>query len=79
MEEKIILWSTGCPKCKVLIKKLEQKGYNPGIDYILEENNDKITAEATKRNSFSVPFITEGEKLYDFASANKFIAALKAK
>lgn len=34
METKIILWSTHCPRCKVLTLKLQQKG----IKY--EEIND---------------------------------------
>ncbi len=32
----IILYSTGCPRCKVLKKKLDAKG----IVYTLEENED---------------------------------------
>lgn len=34
MGERVILWSTHCPRCKVLSLKLQQKN----IEY--EENND---------------------------------------
>ncbi len=38
--EKIILYSTDCPKCKVLTKKLEEKG----IEYDIEKSVDKMIA-----------------------------------
>lgn len=38
--EKIVLYSTDCPKCKVLVKKLEEKG----IEYDTEKSVDKMIA-----------------------------------
>lgn len=38
--EKIILYSTDCPKCKVLTKKLEENG----IEYDIEKSVDKMIA-----------------------------------
>lgn len=28
MDDRIILYSTGCPKCRILKKKLDEKGVN---------------------------------------------------
>ena len=44
MNTKIILWSTHCPRCKVLETKLKQKGIN------YEENNnvEEMTAKGFK-------------------------------
>lgn len=76
---KFTLWSSGCPKCKVLIKKLEQQGYLPEKDYVLNEDPDEIRKEAEKQGNFSLPFITDGDNYYDFTASNKFIASLEKK
>lgn len=61
----IVLYSTGCPQCKVLKKKLQEKGI------LFTENNDK--QQMLNMNFVKVPILeVEGERL-DFARANKWI------
>ena len=61
----IILYSTGCPKCQVLKKKLEAAK----INYVL--CND--TAKMEKIGLQSVPFLQVGDKLYGFKDAAQYI------
>ena len=57
----IILYSTGCPKCTVLKKKLEEKG----IQYT--ENNS--TEEMLSLGIETVPVLKVGEKYLNFSEA----------
>ena len=65
---KIILFSTKCPRCVVLEKKLKQKG----IDY--DEVNDVSIME--KRGFLSVPMLEVDDKIMDFKEANDWINTL---
>lgn len=59
--EKIVLYSTGCPMCKILEKKLAQKN----VKYQL--CND---TEAMMNMGFqSVPMLAVGDKIYNFREA----------
>lgn len=62
---KIVLYSTGCPQCCVLKKKLENKG----IEFI--ENNDK--EQMLSMNFTRVPVLEVDGKQMDFVAANKWI------
>lgn len=62
-----VLYSTGCPKCKVLKMKLEQKG----IEY--EENNS--VDEMIALGMMSAPALSVDGKLMDFKEANDWINA----
>lgn len=61
----ITLYSTGCPKCIVLKKKLTEKN----IEYT--ENNDIETM--TSLGIDQVPVLSVGGELLQFADANKWI------
>lgn len=61
----IILYSTGCPKCKVLEAKMKSKG----IGYI--EINDIEIMQA--KNLMSLPYLEVDGKLMDFTSAVKWV------
>lgn len=61
----IVLYSTGCPKCNVLIKKLTAKS----IEFT--ENDD--VDEMLKKGMQSVPWLEVDGKLMDFSEANKWI------
>lgn len=63
--EQIILYSTGCPQCNVLKKKLT----NLGIEFT--ENNDKKTM--LNMNLVRVPVLEVDGKQMDFTEANKWI------
>lgn len=61
MNENIILYSTDCPRCKILKRKLEEKN----IRY--EERDDMD--EMLSLGIMSVPYLKVGEKLFDFREA----------
>lgn len=61
----IILYSTGCPKCKVLKKKLEDKS----IDYT--ENND--IEKMTELGIMQVPILSVNNELMSFTQAVEWI------
>lgn len=59
--EKVILWSTHCPRCKVLELKLKQK------NIVYEEIND---VEQMKAKGFNeAPKLEVGDIVYDFKEA----------
>lgn len=66
--EQLILYSTGCPKCKVLKKKLDSKN----IQY--KEVND--VEEMRKFGILSVPVLRVNTKLYNFTDAVNYINTL---
>lgn len=62
---KIVLYSTGCPKCSVLKKKLEAKG----IEYT--ENNQ--VNEMVELGISHVPVLSVDGELMSFVDANKWV------
>lgn len=67
MEEKVILYSSKtCPKCKILERKLIEKG-------VKFEKCDDMT-ELEKRKMYSVPVLRIGDKFLNYVEAfQKFI------
>lgn len=61
----IILFSTNCPKCRVLEQKLDQKN----IHYIL--NNDMT--EVIEQGFMSAPILKVGEIYMEFGDAVKWV------
>lgn len=61
----IILYSTGCPRCNVIKKKLTEKN----IEHT--ESNDIYVMESLGIDH--VPVLSVDGKLLDFAEANKWI------
>ena len=72
------VYSTNCPKCKVLLTKLQRKNLVAGKDFELIEDNDVILNVAKKYNIQSAPFIVDGDKAYIFADAVKFVNGIGA-
>ena len=64
--DTIILYSTGCPKCKVLKKKLDAKG----IIYTLEENEDPTFM--IEKGFLETPILEVNGKTMGFIEANKW-------
>lgn len=60
-----MLYSTGCPRCNVLKKKLAEKG----IDYT--ENNS--VDEMMSMGIMEVPVLSVDGKLLDFSEAVKWV------
>lgn len=61
----VILYSTNCPKCKVLEAKLRQK--NIPFEYV---NDIELMAE---KGFLTVPKLEVNGEVLDFAEANKWI------
>lgn len=61
----VVFYSTGCPKCGVLKKKLDAKGIN------YEENNS--TMEMLSLGITQVPVLKVEDKLLEFSEANNWI------
>lgn len=61
----VVLYTTGCPKCGVLKKKLDAKG----IKY---EENDS-TMEMLSLGITQVPVLKVEDKLLEFSEANNWI------
>ena len=61
----VILYSTNCPKCKVLEKKLNSSG----IDYSIVTDVDVM-----ERKGFqSAPVLEVDDKIYEFSEAVKWL------
>ena len=62
---EVVLYSTGCPKCKVLEKKLTQKG----IDFTIDLDINKLIEMGFK----SAPILEVDGQFMKFAEANKYL------
>ena len=69
---KIILYSTDCPRCKVLEKKLGQKK----IDFEVNKNLDDVLKIASENNLSSAPLLEVDGQVMGFEQANQFINSL---
>ena len=63
--EQITLYSTHCPKCKILQKKLDDKK----IQYTLCEDIEVMKS----KNIMSAPMLGVNDKILDFYNAVKFV------
>lgn len=62
---EIKLYSTGCPKCTILKKKMDEKG----IDYEIISDVDLM-----QKNGFmTLPILEVDEKVMDFGKAIKWV------
>ena len=62
---KIVLYSTGCPKCKVLKSKLDSKG--------IEYTENSSVEEMTKLGIAQVPVLSVDGDLMDFKEAVSWV------
>lgn len=62
---KVILYTTHCPRCSVLEKKLNSKN----ISYTSIEDTDLMI----NKGFDSVPILEVNDKIMDFKEANKWI------
>lgn len=66
MERKeVVLYSTGCPKCTVLKKKLDNKG--------IKYTENSSIEEMLSLNITLVPVLKVGDSMMDFVQANTWI------
>ena len=68
----ITLYSTHCPKCKVIEKKLEQLNK----EYNIIDDLDEINNFAEEHNIHSAPILVVDDQIYDFTQANKVLRGL---
>lgn len=61
----VVLYSTGCPRCKVLKAKLEQKG----IEYAVNDSE----AEMRAMGMTEVPMLDTGTEVLGFSDAVKWV------
>lgn len=65
MNEKIIMYSTGCPKCNVLKSKLDGKN----IQYVICDD----VSEMESLNIDHVPVLSVNGELFQFTDAVKWV------
>lgn len=61
----VILYSTGCPRCEVLVKKLKEKN----IEYIENNSVDEMLTLGIQ----TVPVLEVDGKRMEFTTANKWV------
>lgn len=64
--DRIILYSTDCPKCKILKKKLD----SAGINYEVE----KDMTEVMSMGYTSAPLLKVNDNILEFSDAIKYIS-----
>jgi glutaredoxin len=63
--EEIILYSNGCPKCKVLVSKLKQKN--------IEYKHITDLEIMIEKGFMSMPVLQVNDKTFNFTEANNWI------
>lgn len=69
MTEKMTVYSTNCPKCHILIKKLQMAGK----DFDLVENLEDVFQASKRYDIKEAPFVVLEDKVYNFTEALKLI------
>lgn len=67
INQKILLFSIGCPNCNILKKKLDDKG----ISYELNTSEEEMLSLGIDK----LPVLKVGEKLLGFSEAVKWVGA----
>lgn len=68
----IILYSTNCPKCRVIEKKLVALDK----EFELVTDTDKVLKFAEEHNEHSAPLLDVDGQVYNFSDANKLLNTL---
>lgn len=69
----ITLYTIGCPTCKVLEKKLQQKG----IPFETITDTDKVVEVGRNAGIKSAPILQVDDNYYSFADAVKYLKTLE--
>jgi len=67
----VTLYSTHCPKCKVLEKKLVQSG----LEHQIIDDKDAVIAKGQEVGILSAPILITEDNAYKFEDAVKFLNA----
>jgi len=65
----VVLYSTNCPKCKILELKLKQAN----IDFELITDIDTVVKVGETNNIISAPILKVDDNYYDFGTAVKLV------
>lgn len=65
MNNKLVLYTTNCPKCRILEKKLQEKNISFSICNDVEEMK--------KENIYSAPHLKVNDKLLSFYEATQYV------
>lgn len=71
--DNIRLYSTHCPKCRVVEKKLEQAGVQ--YELIDAKNNDEVINMLSAKGIRQMPVLEVEDKLLGFSEIIKWIGA----
>ena len=66
---EVVLYSTHCPKCNILEKKLTQKG----INFTIVDDNSEVVKVGRANKIMSAPILKVDESVLDFSKANAWI------
>lgn len=66
------LYSTHCPKCNVLEKKLKENN----IEFEIIDDVDEVVAFGREHEINSAPILDFDGKIMDFIAANKYLTTL---
>ena len=70
--DKITLYSTHCPKCRVVEKKLQQKN----LEFEVVDAKDPVVMDMLMGKGFrQMPILQVGENMIGFGEAVKWIGA----
>ena len=69
----ITLYSTHCPRCRIIEMKLAQKK----IDFKMIDDQDTLVEVGKEHHIMSAPILQVGDEFMDFNSAVKFINEVK--
>ena len=65
----VTLYSTNCPKCKVLETKLRQLG----VEFTVVTDTDKVSAIGQENGIMSAPILQVDSECMDFTRAIKYL------
>ena len=71
----IEMYSTNCPKCRVLAKRYR----DAGVVFDLIEDEEEVLKKAKEFNIQEVPFVIVDGELYRFTDALKLTEAFKCR
>jgi len=69
----ITLYSTHCPKCKIIEMKLAQKK----VEFEMVDDPDTVVEVGRANHILSAPILKADDKFFDFQGAVKFINEVK--
>lgn len=70
---EVVLYSTHCPKCNILEKKLTQKG----INFTIVDDNAEVVKFGRAHSIMSAPILKVNGAIFDFTNANAWVNDLK--